>query len=535
MTEAERRVAPWLREHEPFAAALVLLGGLLARLWSAHGTFLNPDEALHFQIANQPSWALAYRASLTTAHPPLLIFVLHFWRALGTSEFVLRLPSVIAGIVFCWLLFRWATIMFGRAPGWIALVLATFLPPLIALSAEVRQYALLLAFMAAAMWLLERAFAEESAPEMLLAYFFVLAALLTHYSAFLFAAALGIYSFFRWMKRSYPPRLKAAWAAGQIGILVMADFLYRTHLATLHSGASITSQEWLYNSLFHRGQQSLLLFVFARTFGVFQFVFGQLAIGDVAGIVFVIGVVYLLRNPQESSPLLPAWLKVILLVLPAVLTCVAAIGDAYPYGGTRHSAFLIPFALAGVGVGLAWLLKQNTIRGLAVSLAIVAVCAVFGKPHRPYMTRQDQGIENMSRAMTFIAQNVPANGILLVDYQSSLLLGQYLCRQQPISFDRSIHGFLLFSCGGRRVLSTGPQTPIFTAESFLHGNSWSAMPELSMKAGDRFWVVQAGWNIALAGQLRSASPHFRDLRVESFGRNIQMFPMLLEPEGPVVP
>src|SRR5512143_3924883 len=116
----------WLRRQERFAAGVVLLGGFLARLWIAHGTFLNPDEALHFQIANQSSWSAAYRASLTTAHPPLLIFVLHFLRGLGTSELALRLPSVIAGTLFCWLLFRWVTFCFGRAPGWIALMLAAF-------------------------------------------------------------------------------------------------------------------------------------------------------------------------------------------------------------------------------------------------------------------------------------------------------------------------------------------------------------------------------------------------------------------------
>ena len=110
----------------------------------------------------------------------------------------------------------------------------------------------------------------------------------------------------------------------------------------------------------------------------------------------------------------------------------------------------------------------------------------------------------MSRAMTFLRQKLPPGSMIVVDYQSSLLLGHYLCEQQPISFDRSIPGFLVFRCGGYRVLSTGPEAPIFTAESFLHGRTWSVMPELNMKAGDRFWVVQAGWDIDLGSQLRTA-------------------------------
>ncbi len=439
--------------------------------------------------------------------------------------------------------------MFGRAPGWMALMFASFLSPLIALSSEVRQYALLLAFMSAAMWLLEQAFTEESAGEMLLAYGFVLLALLTHYSAFLFATALGVYSFFRGMEKKYPAGLKMAWGAGQVSVLAMGDFLYRTHLSALHSGASITSQDWLYNSLYHRGQQNLVLFVFARTFGVFQFVFGQLAVGDIAGLLFVIGVVYLVRSSEGLNAFasrgsraeatsfprtrIATWILAVLLTLPFLLTCAAAIAGVYPYGGTRHSAFLIPFAIAGVSLGLTWALKQNMTRGLTVVLAIVAASAVFGSPHRPYMTRQDQSLANMSLAMTYLQQNVPPEDVILTDYQTSLLLGHYLCQQQPVTFDHSIPGFLVFHCGGHRILSTGPQVSIFTAESFLHGESWSVTPKLDMKPGDRFWIVQAGWDIDMARQLNAASPRFRDLKVESFGRNIQLFPMVLEPEGPV--
>src|SRR5689334_1343338 len=87
----------WLAAHFTLGAGLVLMAGLLVRVKIACGTFLNPDEALHYLLAHQSSWLEAYRASLTNAHPPLLTFVLYFWRPLGDSELVLRLPSVIAG------------------------------------------------------------------------------------------------------------------------------------------------------------------------------------------------------------------------------------------------------------------------------------------------------------------------------------------------------------------------------------------------------------------------------------------------------
>ena len=47
----------WLRSHGNQAAMSITLLGLLARVWTASGTFLNPDEALHFRLANQASLA----------------------------------------------------------------------------------------------------------------------------------------------------------------------------------------------------------------------------------------------------------------------------------------------------------------------------------------------------------------------------------------------------------------------------------------------------------------------------------------------
>src|ERR1700685_3522673 len=97
----------WLRGRSYLAALGVTLLGFLVRVWAAHGTFLNPDEALHFRLANQLSLAQAYKESLTASHPPLLTSLLYFWRALGTSELWLRFPSVLAGTVFCWMLYKW--------------------------------------------------------------------------------------------------------------------------------------------------------------------------------------------------------------------------------------------------------------------------------------------------------------------------------------------------------------------------------------------------------------------------------------------
>ena len=124
-------------------------------------------------------------------------------------------------------------------------------------------------------------------------------------------------------------------------------------------------QMLLANSYFHRGHDHLLSFIFARTFGVLQYTFGQLAVGDIAGVLFIYGNRLLLnartieveriKRPRAPSPRQLG----IFLILPFMLNCLAAIVDLYPYGGTRHSAFLLPFAIAAVSVALAKLTRQR--------------------------------------------------------------------------------------------------------------------------------------------------------------------------------
>src|SRR5215475_11395251 len=145
----------------------LLAAGLLVRLWRASGTYLNPDEALHFSVANQTTWWLTYTRSLILAHPPLLILVLHAWRTVSSSELMLRLPSILAGTAAGWLAYRWLALLTDQAVSATVLLFTLFLPSSIELSAEVRQYALLLLFSMAAGYLAELALARNSAGAML--------------------------------------------------------------------------------------------------------------------------------------------------------------------------------------------------------------------------------------------------------------------------------------------------------------------------------------------------------------------------------
>jgi hypothetical protein len=528
----------WSDGHFHEAAIAVTALGFLARLWTASSTFLNPDEALHFRLANQTSLALAYKESLTAAHPPLLILLLYFWRAFGTSELWLRLPSVIAGAAFCWMFYKWLSGATGRLTGFIGLLFVAFLPPIILIAAEIRQYSPLLAFLAAALYFLDEAIAHNSVARMAAFALCLYFAMLFHYSAFLFAAALGIYALLRILAERPSASVIAVWTIGQCLALGIALFLYKTHLSRLGAGDSKTAMQgwmsefYLHRSYFDPAHDNPVAFVVGHSFGVFQYFFGQLAVGDAMGLLFVVGVVLLIRG--KVWPLrTPARALVVFLILPFAIASAASLAHVYPNGGTRHVAFLIIPGVAGVSVAVARLANDNWKCALAATTLILVACLAFGKPRPPRIERADQSRAHMAAAMEFVSQNINSSDIIFTDYQSDLILGHYLCQQRPISIEAAPAGFEQFSCAGYHVISADFKTAWqFFADDFP--KHWQElMQTYNLKSGDTVWVFQAGWGVDLAKPLKNQYAELRDLQYESFGKNIEVFKLAVGQPMPV--
>ena len=543
------------RPHSQLALFSILALAFAAHLWKASGTFLNPDEALHALTAYQDSLTAAYKASLGLAHPPLLIIFLYFWRQLGDSELWLRLPSVIAGTVFCLFLFYWIKNVLGTTTAWVGFLFACFLPPMIELSAEVRQYAFLLCFLAITAYLFELALDKNSAGRLALSFFFLYLAMLTHYSALLFVSALGIYSLLRLLTKKFSPSLIAIWIAGQSAALGLFAFLYKTHISVQKSSdqAHRAFTESLPNSFFHHGHDHLLSFAFARTFGTFQFLCGQLAIGDLAGLVFLIGIVLLLRKASGPSPVIsskakrpegsfgeveksafkivpPSRLFAIFLLLPYVFNCIVAYADLYPYGGTRHSSFISLFAIAGISYALVRIFRAHAPRTIAATIVVIILCQLFGSPHRPYMTHRDQSKAQMTEAIAAIKNQAPAGSLLFIDLQTNFLLQNYLC-PSAVPDTTTLPGFWIYSCSSYTVVSTTPDQSIFTPELlFRKWDDFTHTP--AFHPSQPVWIFQAGWNIHLAENLRREayssllhqnSPEPQSIHPEFFGHNITLF------------
>jgi hypothetical protein len=517
-----------LIRHSDALALAVVAGGFVLRIFAATRSYLNPDEALHYILLNQSSAFLAYKASLTNAHPPLIYLVLYYWRFLGRTELMLRLPSVLAGTAFCWMIYKWLGLAFGRAASWIGLLLVTFSPAMVDLSAELRAYALLLFCIGGALYFLERAFAEKSVREMWCFSGFLYLAILSHYSAVFFAAAAGVYALARIADSHLPRKAIIAWACGQAGALGICAFLYETHLSKIKNSIAVWSLSFG-TAYFHPDTVSIFTFTKENTFGIFLFLFRERYVAlmmlgcFIAGVAFVFARGLLSRHGSLQSSRFG-----ILLLLPFLAVWCAAIAGIYPYVGSRHTAFLAPFAVAAASYLVAAVLGQRLWAGILVASLLLAVSNTSHESVPTEEMTEKQSPALMVSAVGYLEQSVPRADHILVDYQSSLPLAYYLCGPKEIFPIETFSGnYFDYACKGYSVVSL---------------NMWKVIPQNfqlqfekmarshSLHPGDRVWLYQTGWGADVATELAGHDAQFRCLAPKKFGGGITVTPFIVGPD-----
>jgi 4-amino-4-deoxy-L-arabinose transferase-like glycosyltransferase len=513
------------RRLEAFAAPALIVLALVIRLLGAHSRFLNADEAMHYLFSLQPSFLATYQATLHTAHPPLLIILLHYWSRISSSEFFLRIPSVIAGTAAGCFLYAWLQRVADRATALIALALFLFSPALIYLSFEVRQYALLIMFMAAALYFLDRALIESSAGLMLLSTISLYLALLTHYCALIFALCLGVYALLRFFSIRSGVPLISIWALGQLGGVSIAALLWKTHITHIRQIGMVqhVAESYLRGSLFQRGEESAIGFVLRSNVRVFRFLFSQGAVAVVGMLVFIAAIVFLLRSipgpsaDKRPSPRQLAWL----FLLPFIVNCAAALADVYPYGASRHNSYLSLFAMPAIATLLArWKLSSRWIKPLVIA-AVLAICNFAVAPAGAYIPAKHQRVTYMRAAADWVRASVPPNSIILADYESALLAGYYICNKNIVQTTPPYQLFYPTQCENYESITLMPPLWIFRASTFPEQldevQSTLAAHQLQ---GRPVWLFQAGYIVDHEPEFRSLISQYGCTKPQEFGPNI---------------
>jgi len=518
----------WFHARLDYFVFAVIAAAFLLRVYTADRSFLNPDEALHYIILNQRSVYWAYKVSLTNAHPPLIYLLLYYWKSFGRSELWLRFPSVLAGTAVCWAAYKWIGTIFGKTAGIIGLIFFAFSPAALALSAEVRSYALLLCFEVTALYFAEVALQEKSAREMLRFSIFLYLAILSHYSAIFFVAGVGVYALARIVQGRLPRRVAAAWAAGQAGALAIYGFLYVTHLSKLRTTIA-TWQVSFDQAYSHSGHEHLFAFARERTMDIFAFLFENHSVAAAMLLAWIAAVAALLFRewifPRKEFS---ARYTGILLLLPFLSVFGAGIAGYYPYVGSRHTVFLAPFVIAALSFLLAAVNRQKVWAAIVMAVLLMGASNTSGQLFEPFISKENQSRSLMKAAVKNVHETIPPGGVILTDYQSALLLVYYLCGPELIL---PVGTFNLpasrVKCNGYTIASF--QTWRFEASFFLSQFGKSAQAQ-RLRPGDKVWIFQSGWDPTLARNLPAASPQFQCVHPSNFGDNIALIPLAVGPD-----
>ena len=317
--------------------------------------------------------------------------------------------------------------------------------------------------------------------------------MLSHYSALLWVATLGIYGLMRLSQQAQFACIDNSVARiATSGALALAVLLYVTHISkikkTTMAGAGLR-QLSRHKSYFHAGHDNPILFLLARTFSVFQFMLGQSVVGDIAALLFMAGIVLLWRGQIGLPPSgVSSRQLAILLTLPFIVNCVAAFRDAYPYGGTRHSVFLVVFGLAGVSLCLVRIAGGNATRSPRHCAGYDSNLLGIPLGRHPYIDRADQNRTQMERALRFVHDEIPCFrhyfcGLRKVGLSSATISAP---KDRSLTTDR-FPAFLFLTAPSIELFRPSMTSGAFDRQMF--SEQWRQLvANASLKSGDQVWA-----------------------------------------------
>lgn len=476
--QALKAAEEWLAAHIEWMVWLVVLVGLAARIVRAASLYLNGDEAMIMTAPLQHSLGEVYRLMLVHPHGPLPNFLLHYMALFGNSELYFRIPSVIAGALLPYIVYRWVAETFDPRAGLVAACILSFSPAMVILSAQLRFYTIQMFFMACSLYSFERALRERSAAWMRLFGAALLLALLSEYMSAWYVVAIGIYAAVRVLARDVPLRLKWEWAGTQGAAAALLILAYVTHLRRLkgNAGELLAQEVWLRGSYYHSGSETVAGFLRVATEALFGYIFANPTVGVLMICVFVAGLGVIAWGKARAAA--NRRMAALSLILPLPVTAAAAIARFYPYGGSRHDAFLAVFLAPAIAVAIAFAVRRKLWILLSMGACLIPAWLAAAQPDllddKPAVSKRKQ----MQDALAYLSTRMPRPGVLVVDQLGSVTLDYYLCHGQKDDWRTLAPDVNSYRCAGYRFVTTESWGAPYAAYTAALAQARKTGPEL---------------------------------------------------------
>lgn len=497
---------PWshrLVRHAPKAAALLVAVGLYLRFRGLGEYWVNPDEGIYYSTLTQPSFAEFWSEVLANAHPPGYYLLLRSFGFL-TWDFVwLRATSALFGGATIWLMWLVGRELGGRGTagavtGLSAAALLAFSGEAIGLSQVIRPYALLIALLTAAIYMLLVYMRAPSDRRLLTYATLVAAALLTHYSAVFGVGVLSVLILHEFWSDRLP--LRAFWrlVAVHAGAGAVLALLYVFHLRGLMSSELATDalDGWLAHWMVSSPSGAW------RALVDYQIYSAPLAWSARAALLMVFA--FALSATRRDR-------KVAILVGAAlVIALTASALGLYPFGKSRHVTWLVAFtlpALAWLPVGIARLGRKGA---LAAGIPIV-VLLVAGRPVESLLApgamadlrtnaTEERTLRTRDIAPLVVSRLDPEGEpriILMTEQSYYLMMPLYPTERHPIR-DADDARFFHFEYGTRTVVvvRSWDWEPPFDLMAVV-SSLGETLPDVVTERDTELLVVAGGWGSEL--------------------------------------
>ena len=403
------------------------------------------------------------------SNPPLYFLILHFFTPSKTSEFILRIPSAIFGILTVFVLYKFSKKFFSENVALISSFLLAISPFHIYYSQEVKMYSLFILFSLLSLYFLTLAITDGKESKNLWWAGFVITnalSLYTHYYAMMLILVEAMIFLFYSIFNGFHKELTNKWLFSNVIIFVIflpwIPIMLREHL--FKTSGFVTT--WI-------PEPGLKTFFY--TFKNFSVGFGSprwnyLLASIVFGLCFILGLIELYKR-KEFFLIVTSFF----FIPPVILFLLSQYRPVYL---DRYISFIIPVFCVILASGV----SKFKIFPISIFLLLMTIFSYFGYINLcesiPYLHQSPGEHERIpiKPVVKYIEENLKAGDIV-----------GHSCRSTLLSFE-------YYSGEKQHFLAVN------NFEKYPQGSAWnhsSLLPELvpdSIKGAKRIWLVLSWWD-----------------------------------------
>lgn len=399
--------------------AVIFVVGCVLRFWSFDRVWINPDEGIYYSMVTWTEWDSFWEEYSNNAHPPLFYLVLRAMSTVTLDVSALRSIALVFGCGWVIAMFLFARECVGRGAvatltGLIAACLVAISDTGIVMSQLIRPYSMQMALMTFGLYFLVR-YIREPRRWLLPAYAtLMILATLTHYATLLVIGGVAIACMVLLVSRDLDPRRVRSLLLWNLPLFVVVALCYWFHIRTNLDGSQIAiaaANSWLEPFMMDSLAEAWPLLL-----GLFSAHIQPGFEGPVA-VVFFAGLALAIYRKN-----------LFLFALPLATIAIAVMASAahkYPFGGSRHSVYLLMVVALPVAFGVASMLAGGRRAATAGSVALVGllgfhspVTSMLGSTNFIRETENTLRRSDLEEAHAFIDQEIETPGIVLMSMQT---------------------------------------------------------------------------------------------------------------------